>query len=144
MQANPLDQLHDVVTPETVSWWPLSYAMWAVIIVTLLSLLLFIRAIIKHRRFTQAKREAVNLSKQQHDQPLALHETLKRLVKHYYGNEVASLSSSSWLTQLTKLSKVSISEQELQSLYSATPNAELANKLSQAIASFKLKERLDV
>ncbi|MBD1584482.1 DUF4381 domain-containing protein [Pseudoalteromonas sp. S16_S37] len=144
MQASPLDALHDVMPPSEVSWWPFSYAMWAVILIVLF---IFIAVAVwryKAWKYHQAKREAIkHIAYHQHDAQ-QLHILLKRLTKHYYGSRAVSGSNQLWATRLTQLCGHTFNAQELDSLYGPNPNEQLAIKLQQAIKSFKLKEALDV
>ncbi|OCQ23449.1 hypothetical protein A7985_05785 [Pseudoalteromonas luteoviolacea] len=144
MTPSPLDALNDVLPPEQVAWWPLSLPMLALI--ALSSLLLISVIVIAYRRwqYGAAKREALKLSAQHRTDPLALHGLLKRLTKHYYGNNMAAQSSANWCKTLNKLTKANFQEQDIVSLYNPNSSAELLPKLSEAIKTYKIKERLDV
>ncbi|WP_105168721.1 DUF4381 domain-containing protein [Pseudoalteromonas sp. T1lg23B] len=144
MQASPLDALHDVMPPSEVSWWPLSPATWAVIaaLFIIITLLIVWRyRIWQHKR---AKREAISQCEQHQHDAQQLHILIKRLTKHYYGNQAVAGSNQLWATRLTKLSGQTFNAQELDTLYSPQPSAELAPKLRLAIKNFKLKEAIDV
>lgn len=143
MQVNPLDQLNDVVIPQSVSWWPLSYPMWGVIVVVLALVACGVWLLYRRQQFLKAKKEAIRLSQSQ-DNPQILHTLLKRLVKHYYGEVAASRYGKEWLALQAKLTRVELTQQELDSLYAPTQTPELSKKLAQAINTFKVKERIDV
>ncbi|MCF2858249.1 DUF4381 domain-containing protein [Pseudoalteromonas sp. SMS1] len=144
MTPSPLDALHDVLPPEQVHWWPLSLPMWALILTVILSL--FAVSVFAYRRwqFGAAKREALKLSTQCQDNPLELHNLLKRLTKHYYGSQATSQSTANWCKTLNRLSQVKFQETDIVSLYHPTPRADLQPKLVAAIKTYKIKERLDV
>lgn len=143
MQVNPLDQLNDVVIPQSVSWWPLSYPMWGAICVLLTIFGATCWLLYRRQQFLKAKKEAVKLGHSQ-DNAQALHTILKRLVKHYYGDTAASRSGQEWLTLQARLTRVELTQQELDSLYAPTQDPALSDKLCRAINTFKVKERLDV
>ncbi|MEJ6473288.1 DUF4381 domain-containing protein [Pseudoalteromonas piscicida] len=143
MQVNPLDQLNDVVIPQSVSWWPLSYPMWGAIFVAVAIIVSACWLYYRRQQFLKAKKEAIKLSQVQ-ENPQALHALLKRLVKHYYGDVAASRYGKEWLALQAKLTRVELTQQELDSLYAPTQAPELSNKLVRAISTFKVKERLDV
>lgn len=57
--ADPLAQLHDIVLPQAISWWPLAWGWWlliALILSAVLSLIFFHRRSIKRNQY---RREAV-------------------------------------------------------------------------------------
>ncbi|KZN44856.1 DUF4381 family protein [Pseudoalteromonas luteoviolacea] len=144
MIPSPLDALNDVLPPEQVAWWPLSLPTWALILLCVL--LLIGLAVFTYRRwqFGAAKREAIELSVQYQADPLALHSVLKRLTKHYYGNNLAAQSSANWCKTLNRLTKTNFQEQDIVSLYNPNSSSELLPKLLEAIKTYKIKERLDV
>lgn len=141
MPSSPLDALKDVIPPTEVSWWPLSYAAWGLIVATLLVLTLIILFIVKRQRHSRAKREATQLAKLA-ESSLSLHTLLKRLVKHYYGVEMASLPQKQWLHILNTVSNVTFTSEELQTIYSPNGAEALFDKFSQAITTFKTREKL--
>ena len=100
----PLDNLHDVIIPSTVSWWPLSLSAFALIAITIGVLILTSYVIVKQKRFKRAKKEAINKSKQlltvNLENTQALHLLLKRLVKHYYSKPLLIKSISSGVNNL--------------------------------------------
>ncbi|MBQ4851743.1 DUF4381 domain-containing protein [Pseudoalteromonas sp. MMG012] len=144
MQASPLDALHDVLPPSEVSWWPLSPVAWAALISTLLLIGLICRLLYTAQCHKQAKKQAINQSQLHQNDPQALHILLKRLAKHYYGTLATTQSQNKWASILSQLSEQTFNEQELNSLYAPVPNEHLAKKLSVAIRTFKLKEKVNV
>jgi hypothetical protein len=144
MQASPLDALHDVLPPSEVSWWPLSPMLWVLLITTLLLLFIVSRYIYKAHCHKKAKKQAILHSQQCTHDAQALHIILKRLTKHYYGVAATTQSQTQWANTLSRLSGQSFNAQELNSLYSPSPDSQLASKLVIAISQFKLKEALDV
>lgn len=140
MQADPLAQLNDVVVPQSVSWWPLSYPMWALIGSIVLLLVLIIRYIYQRHQLLRAKKHAIELCNSELSAQ-QLHLILKRLVKHYYGEQYASLSAESWLEFQANVTKATLTRQELDSLYSPSPSTTLQAKLITAIKTFKVKEK---
>ncbi|MCF6434774.1 DUF4381 domain-containing protein [Pseudoalteromonas sp. MMG022] len=144
MQASPLDALHDVMPPSEVSWWPLSPAMWVIIAMLLLLTIMLIVWRYKAWQHKRAKREAISLCAQYQDDAQQLHILVKRLTKHYYGNQAVAGSNQLWASRLSKLSGQTFNAQELDTLYSPEPSANLASKLRMAIKNFKLKEAIDV
>lgn len=140
MQPSPLDALHDVLAPTEVSWWPLSYAAWAVIAASLLVITFMIWWLYQRHQHNIAKREAQLLAKHEQD-ALALHALLKRLVKHYYGTELASVRQEVWIKIVARLCKQTFSTTELASLYSQAPQDDLVRKLRTAIGKFDTKAR---
>lgn len=92
MSPDPLAQLHDIVLPAAVSWWPLAWGWW----VLLLLILSAIGAVLYIRRRNR-QREAYRL--------LALHE-LNRITTRYqeHGNTAEYLQQLSLLLRRTALS----------------------------------------
>ncbi|CAH9050832.1 hypothetical protein PSECIP111854_00613 [Pseudoalteromonas sp. CIP111854] len=144
MQASPLDALQDVMPPSEVSWWPLSIAMWGVILLSLIIVITLFVWRFKAWRFKRAKREAIKHSIAHQNDAQQLHILLKRLTKHYYGTRAVASSNQLWASRLTQLCGQTFNAQELDSLYSPKPNNELAHKLHVAIKHFKLKEAINV
>lgn len=56
---NPLDQLADIMPPDTVSIWPLAWGYWLALALVVTIIGLSIYAIIQYRMKRQAKREAL-------------------------------------------------------------------------------------
>ena len=55
-----LAQLKDIQTPEPVSFWPLAWGWWGVIVLTLLAFTAAIWWWRKRRRFNAPRRQALN------------------------------------------------------------------------------------
>lgn len=149
--TSPLDNLHDVIAPATVPWWPLSLPAIAIIAVVLLLLVIASYAIYQRHLLNKAKKQAIKESKAYQscnlDNVQALHLLLKRLVKHYYGAEAASQSGEKWLELVAATSKTTLSNEELIRLYQAENNEPLTdfhNKLTKAIYRFKVKGAINV
>lgn len=112
MQPDFLSQLHDIQTPEEISWWPLAWGWYAVILLALLVVGLTIYAAVKYwqkRRFKrialkQLKNLDINASPRAALQQV--NDILKRVVMTYATrDEVASLSGQRWANWLQKHSK---------------------------------------
>ncbi|WP_404339036.1 DUF4381 domain-containing protein [Pseudoalteromonas mariniglutinosa] len=145
MQSNPLDGLHDVIVPTTAAWWPLAPIWWLLIVLLCVAIAVAVSLFIKARKYSKAKRQAVNLSHMVNHDAAQLHIILKRLTRHYYSEKLASQSTAKWSTSLGQLTGLTFSEAELLALYhTPNDNPALAKKLQQAILCFKLKESIDV
>ncbi|CCQ12471.1 putative orphan protein [Pseudoalteromonas luteoviolacea B = ATCC 29581] len=142
MQSSPLAALKDVIPPSEVSWWPLSVLAWATLIGILIFIILVTFWLYRRHQFGLAKREAIELAKESQNDALILHSLLKRLMKHYYGAEFTTLPSPQWTDALEHLTKQRFTLDEINSLYSSTPDAELNQKLMAAIKRFKLRDSL--
>ncbi|MBQ4831842.1 DUF4381 domain-containing protein [Pseudoalteromonas sp. MMG010] len=145
MQPSPLDNLHDVIAPSQVNWWPLAPAWWVIIVCAFSLLILLIVYLYKQYQFKKPKRAAIDASEQVKDNAQQLHILLKRLAIHYYDKRLASQPISMWCASLKQLTGLSFSEQELLSLYASEQhNPQLTSKLHSAIQKFKLKEPINV
>lgn len=149
--TSPLDNLHDVIAPATVAWWPLSLPAFAII--TGIFLLLFVAGFLAYKRYqlAKAKRQALQESKSHLTSNFAnsqaLHLILKRLVKHYYGIEAANQFGEKWQGIVLKTSKVKLTPEELSRLYQSEGNQPINDfhqKLVKAIKQFKVKGALNV
>ena len=148
---SPLDQLHDVIAPSAVPWWPLSPLAFSLIAVLLgLIFIILYRAKKRHQQ-NKAKKEAIKQSKQMLTVNLkntqAMHLLLKRLIKHYYSVQLANQVGHAWCQNIKATSNISISQDELSCLYQKEQSESLADlhaKLFRAIAQFKVKGALDV
>ncbi|MBU2977360.1 DUF4381 domain-containing protein [Alteromonas sp. C1M14] len=87
MQNNPLAQLKGIHTPETVSSFPLAWGWWVIIVAVLLTVLAGFYLWHRHRRFTAARKQAINairtLSSARPDALRTLNSILKRVSMHY-------------------------------------------------------------
>ena len=140
MQADPLAQLNDVVVPQKRKLVATVYPMWALIGTIVLLLVFICRYFYLRQQHLRAKKHAVKLSTSAQSAQ-ELHLILKRLVKHYYGEQYASLSAEPWLEFQAKVTKAALTRQELDSLYSPNPSATLQAKLITAIKTFNVKEK---
>ncbi|MEO2281064.1 DUF4381 domain-containing protein [Pseudoalteromonas pernae] len=144
MQSVPIPQLEDVIAPTEVSAWPPGPAWWlvaALVLGILITLIIMWRQRAQH---LEAKREAISHAANTED-ALALHQLLKRLCKHYYGDHISALTGKKWAQVLSQLSAMSFSEDELLAIYrDKADHTDLSLKLSSAINQFKTKEILDV
>lgn len=140
MQANPLDQLADVVVPTEVSAWPPGPGWWLVGAIVMLLLVAFGYILWRRHKHLAAKKEALELA--QNLNASERHTLLKRLTKHYYNVQLSSQSTALWSKTLNQLSAVSFTEQELNQVYQPElDDPQLSSKLLQAIKQFKTKEK---
>lgn len=103
---DPLSQLHDILLPDPISWWPLSYSWW--VLIFSISALLFAALWFlfdRHKR-NAYRREALanliiiegnaNLNPQQ--KILQINALLKQVAITLYGRQtVTALNEKSWL-----------------------------------------------
>ncbi|WP_462157706.1 DUF4381 domain-containing protein [Pseudoalteromonas sp. GB56] len=144
MQSVPIPQLEDVIAPTEVSAWPPGPAWWLVAVLLLGILITLIIIWRQRKQHLAAKREAISHAAETMD-ALALHQLLKRLCKHYYGDQVSALTGKKWAQVLSQLSAMRFSEDELLAIYrDKADHSDLSLKLSSAIQQFKTKEILDV
>ena len=140
MQANPLDQLADVVVPTEVSAWPPGPAWWVVAAITLLLIFAAGYVLWRRNKHLSAKKEALALAQSLNAD--GRHTLLKRLTKHYYSVQLSSQSTALWIKTLSQLSGVSFTEDELNQVYQPTlDDPQINNKLLMAIKQFKTKEK---
>lgn len=107
MQGNILSQLHDIQTPDPVSWWPLAWGWYAatalVIAIVWLSVVFYLR----RKKLLKAKKQALKLLAQVDvkqpniERVKQINNVLKRVVLAYANrDEVAELSGNKWATWL--------------------------------------------
>ncbi len=150
MAMQPPVPLQDVIAPTQVSWWPLSPFAYMLIIVTIVLIAFIIRFIVKRWRFNQAKRHAKTLAlaitHAEVTQLNQLHEILKRLARHYYGDKVSALHGERWSKFVMQVSGTLLTPDDLALLYAPSSQAhpQCRQKLVQAIVKFKLKEQVNV
>lgn len=145
--VNPLlAQLDEVIVPAQVSPWPPAPLWWLIGAVVLALIGFGAWRYYQRHQFLAAKREAISLSQQLNsEQCPQLHQLLKRLTQHYYGERLAALPTTQWQGVIEQLSGVAISHAQLTSLYQETNGSnELAAKLKQAIEHFKTNEAIHV
>ncbi|AIY64976.1 DUF4381 domain-containing protein [Pseudoalteromonas piratica] len=149
--TSPLDNLHDVIAPATVSWWPLSVPAFTLIAILITLIIAAIYVCYKRYQLAKAKRQALLESKayltSNYANTQALHLILKRLVKHYYGIEAANQFGEKWQEVVLKTTKTKLTNEELSRLYqgeSEQPISSFHQKLVKAIKQFKVKGALNV
>ena len=150
--ASPLDNLHDVIAPQTVSWWPLSPVAFMLLACLLLVLGALFFLMFKRAKLLKAKKAAVKLCQDLDSEDINAiqqrHLLLKRLVKHYYGASQANVTGVEWLATIKACSKISISHDELNLIYAEPTNDAMCenfnHKLKLAIKRFKVKGALNV
>lgn len=149
--TSPLDNLHDVIAPATVSWWPLSVPAFTLIAILITLIIAAIYVCYKRYQLAKAKRQALLESKayltSNYANTQALHLILKRLVKHYYGIEAANQFGEKWQEVVVKTTKTKLTNEELSRLYqgeSEQPINSFHQKLVKAIKQFKVKGALNV
>jgi len=150
----PLDNLHDVIAPATVSWWPLSVPAFTLIAMLITFIIAAIYVCYKRYQLAKAKRQALLESKayftSNYANTQALHLILKRLVKHYYGIEAANQFGEKWQEVVLKTTKTKLSNEELSRLYQGESDesdesiSSFHQKLVKAIKQFKVKGALNV
>lgn len=118
---NPLEQLKDIHLPAEVSWWPLAFGWWCLIVLVLVALMVSIYWLVKRRKRSQAKREALaeiqSLSEQSSHWPAQMNSVLKRVAMHYFSAEsVAALYGERWSQFLASHMPVDATEQFLETL----------------------------
>lgn len=110
MQNNPLYQLKDIQTPEPIGLWPLAWGWWLIIVLSIVTIALIIKWLVKYINDSRAKKQALamlaEISKEPHPHKtvIAINDTLKRVMLVYLSREqVASLNSASWANLLNTL-----------------------------------------
>lgn len=108
--AIPLRGLH---LPEAIGWWPLAPGWWILMAVLLVGAGLLIRAWLRHRAYTAARRRALKQLEQSrsayayHGNPVTLgaevSELLRRTMLAYAPRaQVAGLTGDAWLAWLDR------------------------------------------
>lgn len=98
-QANPmLAQLRDIHLPDPVSWWPLAWPWWAMLIIVFVCLTAFI----VYRKKNKWRKDAIaQLESFAHENPVNYSLQCNRLLKQICMNKVdkrcASLNGRPWL-----------------------------------------------
>jgi hypothetical protein len=107
---NPLvEQLHDILLPDPIGWWPLAASIWALIIIAL-GLIIGLSAYFWHIYQQHSYRRTAisdikSLADQQDDTQLLqqLNASLKQVAITTYGrHQVAPLTDQAWLTFLNE------------------------------------------
>ena len=96
-----LAQLKDIQTPEPVSFWPLAWGWWGVIVLTLLAFTAAIWWWRKRRRFNAPRRQALNelknISVEADNWPSQINQLLKRTAISYFpASTLAGLYGQRW------------------------------------------------
>ena len=99
-----LDNLHDIIVPEAVSfWWPLAPGWWIVLGSVLLLSVAWVWQFTKARRRNAYRRAALTQLTEISDHPRALPVLLKRVaLSAYPRSDVAKLSGDRWLAFLNR------------------------------------------
>ena len=112
MQNNVLSQLKDIQTPEPITWWPLAWGWWLVIVLVVVSIYVVIRLVLKRIENNKAKKQALKMLEQIHNEPhphktvIAINDILKRVMLVYTSREsIASMNSKQWFDSLNTLSE---------------------------------------
>lgn len=130
MNQDPLAQLQDIVTPEQITWWPLAWGWWVLIILAIAAIAAIIFLIVKRYQLMKAKKAALNaLSTINVDEPInavkQINNILKRAVLAYAErSDVAELNGDKWANWLNQNGKTAISKELLGLAYQ--PNCEAA------------------
>lgn len=96
ISSGSLNFMHDIVTPDPVSWWPLAPG-WYALTLLLLSLLFYLFFVLKEKQEKNLyRREALKRVNKLEDIK-NLFELMKVVALHHYGREsVASLTDDAW------------------------------------------------
>ncbi len=112
-QQAVLNQLQDIQLPDPISWWPLAFSWW-ILILSVTSMLIgiawYFREQRKRNAYRQEAQEALSLIMHPkesnvsiNEQVLAINSLLKQVALTTYGREnVAKLSDQAWLDFLQK------------------------------------------
>lgn len=111
-----LEKLRDIHLPQPISWWPLAWGWYVLILIGLISLLSLAAYILRRYRQGLAKREALRLladyerqyQLEQNDSCMSakISELLRRVALVYYPrHQVAGLKGEAWIEFLSSTSK---------------------------------------
>jgi len=90
------DQMHDIVIPDPVSWWPLAPGWWVVLFILAIGGLWL--AATAYRRWKQQAHRRAALRELEHTPPNELSALLKRVcLAEFPRDRIASLSGQAWL-----------------------------------------------
>ena len=102
--TDPLAQLRDIHLPEAISWWPLAFGWWVIVIICLLAIALSLRYLIKtfvnrrYRRQALAKLKMLPDSNQ-HQRLTDLFNLLKQVACSAYPKQnFASLNNRDFVS----------------------------------------------
>ena len=116
IQEASLDNLHDIIVPDAIGFFPLAPG-WIIVGVLLLTLLFhFVVQAYKRYKKTLYKREALteleNYRDESKDDALALLKLARRVAIAAYGRgEIAGLSGDDWWEFMEQCSKVKVSRE---------------------------------
>ncbi len=136
--AASLDQLHDILVPASVPWWPPAPGWYVVLgIVLVLMVILLIRAL-RHRLRNAYRHEALAALRMSRLSAVELATLLKRVALTAYPREqVASLTGQAWLDWLAQTSGLPIPSGVADTLTSgvySTVNTRDTDALSEFVA----------
>lgn len=100
--AQQLEQLKDIHLPEPISWWPLAWGWWIVLV---LLALVIVALIVRHCRGRIYRATLAELADIPRDNAIAQSQALSTLLKRvglYRGRTIASLSGQDWAEYLTQ------------------------------------------
>lgn len=102
---NPLQDLRDIHTPAAIEMWPPAYGWWLLAILIIVVTVLLTNWLIKARKATLAKRQALKYLQQIDGSRLnsvsQLNQLLKRVAMTYFPNQnVQKLHGARWTTFL--------------------------------------------
>ena len=113
---DPLDQLHDIVELEQVSYWPLAWGWWLLLALLLAAIISISFRLIKRRRATAVLRQQQRAIT--HCASVAeVSQCLKLVVLHYFsGQQLETVTGLPWLLFLNQLlpTNKQYSEEQLQ------------------------------
>lgn len=101
--TDPLAQLRDIHLPEAISWWPLAFGWWVIVIIFLLTMALFLRYLIKtfvNRRYRRQALAQLKLlpDSNQHQRLTVLFNLLKQVASSAYPKQnFASLNNKDFV-----------------------------------------------
>jgi len=112
---NPLDQLKDIHLPEAVSFWPLAWTWWAMIVL-LIGLIIMAIWLYKKKAWRRYALKQVKAINWQHEQRACrdCNKLLKQIALQKLGKQSAPLSGEAWLEYLDKQVKKPIFMPELR------------------------------
>jgi hypothetical protein len=120
---NPLDQLADILPPDTVSIWPLAWGYWLVLVIIIVLIGFGIFGLVQYRNKRRAKREALK--------SLAVLDT----ANEYYAHKIQVLMKTLCTHYLPMLSSTQMHGEEWKSLVVSIYQGKETSRLSQVIDS---------
>jgi len=141
-------QLRDVHLPEPISWWPLAYGWWLLMVLCLLAIAASVVLLIKTKRRNRYRKDALLELKKcyslwQKNQNTVLYlqsvnAVLKRSIQHSDGaSYMLRLSGADWVTGLNKLVVKPLSEHTQEALsvhcYQESPETDVDDVQANAL-----------